>query len=540
MAGRLLQAIHAHRHVLGAVVPGLMVTALHSTMLLTSRAEFIDALDSDRYRVQWITGSYILGSAWGMAMTGYLGQRTGLRIAYLGGVLLFTLAGTGCALATDIQQMAPLRLAQGFGNGLIISVGMVLIWRAFPVDKGLAMALYGMAIYVPTLLGAMLGGLLATLLSWRLAFLLVLPLGAMAVLAASWLLTPDRPLTRNAQRFDWLGLVFLLSWIATMSVVLDMGQYWGWLASPQFVPWLAGMCLSFTCFVTWGVCAPAPLINLRVLGNRNFTLGLAIKILFSVDLLTLLSLLTNYMVNLRGYQWWQAGLVLAPACVSMVCGITVGTLLGTDRNRKARLAVGLLVMAGATAAFRTVDLYTAKGLIAGYLAIWGLGAGVVIGPALLTAFETLPGAETARVAGFFNIARSLPAFILGSILGILLTQQTDAQFDVLRQDVRFNRAIVEETLAGADRRFSAAGSPRPFAGKQTHALLGKWVHANARVFALQSIFAYLALATASGLVLVPLIRLPAKSAGSPPNQSLNRTGQAPAFWRTRCRKLRCH
>jgi hypothetical protein len=116
-----------------------------------------------------------------------------------------------------------------------------------------------------------------------------------------------------------------------------------------------------------------------------------------------------------------------------------------------------------------------------------------------------------HAAGFFNIARSLPAFVLGSILGILLTQQTDAQFDVLRQDVRFNRAIVEATLTGADRHFVSFGSPHAAAGKQSHAFLSKWVLANARVFALQRIFAYLAWTTAAGIILVPLIRMPAKS-----------------------------
>jgi DHA2 family multidrug resistance protein len=508
MIGRLSQAIFAHGRVLVGVVPGLMMTALHSTMLVTNRAEFVDALDSDRYRIQWITGSYILGSAWGMAMTGYLGQRTGLRNAFLLGLALFTFAGTVCVLATEVIQLAPLRLGQGFGNGLIISVGMVIIWRAFPIDKGLAMALYGMAIYLPALIGAMLGGFLATLLTWRLGFALILPLGIVASTMAYLNLSADRPKAGAHTSFDWVGLILLLSWISTMSVVLDRGQYWGWLSSPQFVPWFVGLIMSFTAFLLWGFCSPAPLINLRVLANRNFTLGLAIKILFSIDVLVLLSLLTNYMVNLRGYQWWQAGLVLTPACVTMCIGITLGSLLGKDSNRKLRLGGGLMVMSIATAAFRFVDLYTAKELVATYLGCWGIGAGVVIGPALLTAFESLSSQEILHVAGFFNIARSLPAFIVGSVLSILLTQHTDAQFDVLRQDVRFNRAIVEQTIASTNRHLVAQGSPAPTARKQAHAVVGKWVHANAHAFALQGIFASLAAIIGCGILLVSFIRLP--------------------------------
>jgi DHA2 family multidrug resistance protein len=290
-----------------------------------------------------------------------------------------------------------------------------------------------------------------------------------------------------------------------MSVVLDLGQYWGWLASPQFVPWLAGLVISFSLFALWGTLASAPLINLRVLAKRNFTLGLAIKMLFSIDLLVLLSLLTGYMINLRGYQWWQASLVLAPACATMLCGIVLGALIGTDANRKLRIAVGLVVMSSGTAALATVDLYTAKTLIGIYLAFWGAGAGLVIGPALLTAFETLSPEETLHVAGFFNIARSLPAFIVGATLAILLTQNTDAQFDVLRQNIRFNRAIVESAYSRTSSHFATHGNPSTTAEKQAQALVGKWVHANARAFALQGILAYLSLVPLIALLLVPFI-----------------------------------
>jgi len=104
-------------------------------------------------------------------------------------------------------------------------------------------------------------------------------------------------------------------------------------------------------------------------------------------------------------------------------------------------------------------LYTAKGLLAAYLALWGAGSGLVLGPALLTAFEGLGTEETLRTAGVFNILRSLPVFAAGATLTILLTQSTDRQFDVLRQNIRYNRPIVAESLRQADRHFTNHGSP---------------------------------------------------------------------------------
>lgn len=171
-------------------------------------------------------------------------------------------------------------------------------------------------------------------------------------------------------------------------------------------------------------------------------------------------------------------------------------------NRRLRMVIGLAVMTLATATLSVVDLYTAKGWQAMVMACWGAGAGLVVVPAFLTAFEELSTEETLRTAGIFNILRALPAFAVGATLATLLTQQTDAQFDVLRQNIRYNRPVVAESYRSFDRHFAARGSPGTLAERQSHAALGRWVRANARAFAFQTIFGYLALVPAAGLLLV--------------------------------------
>ncbi len=516
LVSQLLAAVRREWRVMLAVLPGLALTMLHSTILDLPRADVVAALDSDHYRIQWITGAYVLGSAMGMGLTGFLGSRLGLRRAYLLAVILFTAAGSACAGVSEVVWMTPLRLVQGLGNGLLISTGMVLLWRAFPIHKELAMAVYGMGVYLSALAGAPLGGLLTTWVSWRLLFLLNLPLGVLVGLLAGWVLPPDQPADHPRPRFDWIGLGLLASLVVTISVVLDLGQYWGWLTSPFFIPWFAGLVVSLAAFVAWGVLAAAPLVNLRALAVRHFTLGLGIKVAFSINLYVLFGLLSGYAIGLRGYQWWHGSLVLLPALAAMFIALLAGTFWGTDGNRKVRMFLGLALMALATGLLSVVDLYTAKGWQAVHLGVWGAGAGLVAGPALLTTFEGLSTEQTLRIAGVFNILRSLPVFLAGGILGTLLTRHTDAQFDVLRQTIRYNRPVVAETLGDSTSYFLRQGSSRALVGKQAHAALGRWVHANARAFALQEVLRRLALIPAAGLVLVLLVRLPAGEESAPP------------------------
>src|SRR5262249_43427379 len=182
-----------------------------------------------------------------------------------------------------------------------------------------------------------------------------------------------------------------------------------------------------------------PLIDLRVLALPHFALGLSIKILFSVNLYVLVGLLSGYMIQLRGYQWWQGGLVLLPGVATMLLGIVLGIAVGNDGNRRLRMGWGLAIMCLAVALLASVDVFTAREWQAACVALWGLGAGLVAGPALLTTFEGLSDEESLRTAGLFNVCRSIPVFFVGGILTVLLTQRTDSHFDYLRQTVQYNQ-----------------------------------------------------------------------------------------------------
>jgi MFS transporter, DHA2 family, multidrug resistance protein len=508
LAEDLWQTLRGQWRVMLAVLPGLALTMLHSTMLDLPRADVVAALDSDKYRVQWIVGSYILGSATGMAMTQFIGSRIGLRATSLLAMALFTVAGSACGALSEVVWFTPLRLVQGFGTGLLISTGMVMLWRAYPRRRALAMALYGMAIYVPALAGAPLGGLLTASLSWRLIFVLNLPLGVLLASLAWYLLPADRPAPASRSRMDWIGLLLLGSWIVPLNVVLDLGQYWGWFVSPILVSWLTGLLLAFAAFVAWGVWPARPLINLRVLALPHFSLGLGIKVLFSINLYVLVSLLSGYMIELRGYQWWQGSLVLLPGVATMVLGILVGIGVGKDGNRRLRMGVGLTLMFVATGLLAGVDVYTAKDWQAARVALWGFGAGLVAGPALLTTFEQVSDEEILRTAGIFNVCRSIPVFCASGLLATYLTQQTDVHFDYLRQTVQYNEPAVAEMLRNTERHLVQRGSPVHLASKQGHVALGRWTKVNARSNAVRDVFLLLALVPAGGLVLVFFVRVP--------------------------------
>lgn len=506
-----MTSIPWRNRVLGAVVPGVALVSLASAMLDLPRANVIDALDSDRYRIRWLTASYLVGSAAGMSLTALIAGFVGLRRTYLLGLALFSLAAGLCGWAPSVLAMAPLRLLEGLGGGLVLCAGMVLLWRANPDRRDLAMAGYGLGVYLALLGGGVLGGLVTTYLSWRWLFWLDLPLGVVAIWLA-WRTLPLDQAQTGPLRFDLIGFILFIGWVAALNVVLDMGQYWGWLTSPFFAPWLLAFLMFFAGFVAWGLLRQKPLVSLWPLSQRNFGLGLALKALFTINLTVIMSLLAGYMINLRGYQWWQGSLVLLPGLVVFVAVVLAsGSWLETLR-RPWRIGLGLGLMSLATWLFAGMDLYSDKRWLALVFAAWGAGVGLVVTPLLAVIFEGLTPEETIQGAGLFNMGRAIPAFAAGMCLITLLTRDTDYHFDRLRQAITRNRPLAAETTQRLAGNFAWHGSSGMISDQQAHAFLAKWVHANARAFAFQNVLRCLALYTFMGAVLSVALRPPLISA----------------------------
>ena len=486
------------------LMPGLLLLMLNVTLLSLIGAELTNALDSDRYRIQWIAGGYALGFMAGCMTTRLLFPLVGLSWCYWGSLLLFVLAAGMCGTVDSVLAMTPLRFLQGYGMGMALNSAMLLLWQRFGGHIPAWMALYGTIIFAGALIGAPLGGLLVHWLSWRWVFLIHFPLGALALLLAWFGLPDDRPAVRGPLRLDWIHLAMTLGMLLCVTVVLDMGQFWGWLDSADLVAWLAGLVVLASGFVVWGIVMPTPLISLRPLARPQYAGALVVKILYSINIYTLIDLLSNYMIRLRDYQWWQGSIVLLSALALMLVAVCAGLHFGSPTNRKMRLLLGLTMMTATTWQLSFVDLYTSKTWIGLLVAVWGTGVGLAAVPVMMTLFEGLTREQAFYSAGIFNITRFLPAFVIGATMSVLLSRMTDAQIDRLRLRITHNQPAVSATLGHMKSEFTTRNQRTNGQDRQAQAALSAWVRANARAFAFQNILGYLAWLTAVGVILASL------------------------------------
>lgn len=490
-----------HWSLVAGLLPGLLLLMLNTTLLAVATAEVANGLDSDRYRVQWVTGAYSVGFLVGCMLTQLVAGQVGLRRCFTGAVLLFGLVACLGGSSDTVMAMVPWRFVRGCTKGLALTSSMVLLWRRFPGHVSLWMSIYGTILFAGALLGAPLGGVLTSWFSWRALFLFQAPAGVLAALAAWRGLPDDRPAVRPRPWLDPVHFVLTPGWLTCLIVVVAMGQYWGWLDAPQLAAWLAGFVAFFLAFAAWGLLAPRPIFNLRPLLSPRYAVAFVLLSLYGISIYTLVGLLGGYLTDLRGYQWWQAGLVFLPALPCMLAAVLVGLWLGAPANRSWRLVGGLAVMALATWRLAAADLYMPREEIALLVACWGAGVGLATVPAMQGVFAGLTQEQAMQQAGIFNLNRFIPGFVVGTLMVTLLSRTTDAELDRLRLRITHNRPAVTQTLGqmrgDLARRTGLPAGPR----RQAQAVLGKWARVNARAFALQTVLYYLAFLTGAGAVL---------------------------------------
>jgi EmrB/QacA subfamily drug resistance transporter len=498
-----------------AIAPALIQTGMNSTVTDLARPFLVPELASDRYRYQWVTGATLLGAVAGMSLIGWWRARFGLKRAWVTGLVIYTFGSLACAMTPNSEFLVVARFVQSWGNGMAVATVQAILWREFPNHRDAAISIYVFGLYFGRILAPSLSAfVIANYTSWRSIFLLEVPAEALAVFFTAKLLQPDQPDQEERRPFDIPGFILLLFWVTCVMLALYRFQKWGWQTSSVF--WLvSGLgVLAFTAFLVREFTTPEPLLDLRLFAIPRFAVYVAIKAIFDTNFLVIVPLLTVYMVVTRDYMRSTAGLVFLPAIVSMGTSLALGAWFGTRANRRARLVLGLTMMAVGTWLLSSVDLFTDKRWLAAVVALWACGAGLMASPVICTPLEGLDPQQVASSASIKNLGRVLPSFVGGGLISVLIERRTDARFDSMRQLLVTNRPPTLDVYNGLVDYLTLHGlSPGDAAG-QARRMISQFLRDNATVYADQAAFQYLALLPALGVALAFLLqRIPADAPG---------------------------
>ena len=485
-----------------AVICGMaaFMEVLDMSIANVSLLHIAGSLSASREEATWVLTSYLVANAIILPMTGWLSDRIGRKRYYLGSLAIFTLASVACGLAPSLEMLILGRVVQGMAGGALQPVSQAILNEAFPPEKrGMAIAVYGLAVIVGPALGPPLGGFLTDQYSWHWIFLINAPVGVLLFMLGTRLLH-DPPAQQARQRaaaerggFDPWGFALIAISMGSLQLILDLGQQEDWLAS-NLIRTLVVVCvLSFTFMIRRELSHAHPIINLRLLANRNFAVGNLMIAAMYGTLMSATVMLPLLMQSMLGYSALGAGLVMSPAALVMAFMMPlVGRITGRVDERLL-VSLGFFSLSLAMLAMGSISLNVSEDQLIWLRTAQLLGVGLLFVPISGLAYVGLPTTELGNASAIFNLSRNLGGGIGVSLMTTFLARQTQSHQVHLVDRISPLDPAYQETMAA----MQSLGDPLT-----SQAVMAAEVTRQASFLAFMDNFQFLALAA---IVLIPVI-----------------------------------
>jgi len=392
---------------------GVFIATLDASSVNISLPRIAHDLSEDFPAVQWIALAYLIGMNGLMLPFGRLSDLIGRKRISLTGFILFGSGALLSFLSPNLEFLIGARIFQSVGAAMLQSTGPGLLVGAFPAnERGRAMGLNGSIVSVGLLTGPIVGGLITDTLGWRFIFLLSVPVTVFALIAGLILLR-ETPRLRN-ERFDPIGAILLMLWIAPLVYVLRQGPLQGW-SSTMIVGLIGVAIVAFSTFIVSQIRSRHPVMNLSIFRIRLFSLSVLIA-LFTFMALAAIILLTPFLLhNLVGLSVTEAGLMMAFVPLGSVSLAMVGGALADRYGPRIPATVGLLLMSGSIASMAFINADTPVRTIIPRLLIMGFGQGLFMSPNSSSIMGSLPRSMLGLAGGFLSWSRTF-AFASGQAI----------------------------------------------------------------------------------------------------------------------------
>jgi MFS transporter, DHA2 family, multidrug resistance protein len=455
----------------------------------------------------WVLTSYLVSNAIVLPLSGWISTRIGRKRFYMTCVALFTVSSFLCGVAPTLGSLVFFRVLQGIGGGGLGPSEQAILADTFPPAKrGMAMAVYGMAVVLAPAIGPTLGGFITDNFSWRWVFFINIPVG-LASLALTSRVVTDPPHLREAKEraggIDWIGLGLIATGLGCLEVVLDKGQEEDWFHSSFITGFTAVSAVSLVSFVVWEWNHDSPIVDLRMFQRRSFAVANGLMLMLGVALFGSTVLLPEYLQVLMGYSAQQSGMALSPGGLVVISLLPLVGKLVSKVDTRILVGFGFAVLSGSMFYMsRTINLQMDFKTAVELRAIQSVGMAFLFVPIQTISYAGVPLQKNNQVSGIMNLSRNMGADIGIAFVTTLVARRAQTHQAILGAHTTAYDGPFQAKLDAIARALERSGSTSVDAARQaTAALYRELVRQSMQLAYLDALWA-LAVATA---VMVPLV-----------------------------------
>ncbi|MBW5433281.1 DHA2 family efflux MFS transporter permease subunit [Bradyrhizobium canariense] len=444
----------------------------------------------------YVITSYLVANAIVLSISGWLSTVIGRKRFYMICVAVFTISSLLCGFAWNLQALVLFRILQGLGGGGMATSEQAILADSFPPHKrGQAFAIYGVAVVVAPVVGPTLGGWITDTYTWHWVFLINVPMGLLSLFLVGTLVKEPsgaeeerEKLLSKGLRVDYVGFLLVAIGLGSLEYVLDEGQRNDWFGSNMIVFFAVLSAMSLLALIPWELTREDPIVDLRLLGRRQFAACFLVMLATGAVLISTTQLLPQLLQSDLNYTAMLAGLALSPGGIAtLVLMPVVGRLVSSVQPK-------YLIMLGATiVAFSMWHLTGLTGDITyGYAAMsrifLALGLPFLFLPVTTASYDGVPPDKTNQASALINVARNI-----GGSMGVALAQTILAQRQQFHQSRLIEHAApsdlgYQQAIETMTRFFQAQGSNASDAAAQAVAWVGRTLQQQVDLLAYIDVF----------------------------------------------------
>ncbi|MBC7219669.1 MAG: MFS transporter [Hadesarchaea archaeon] len=436
----------------------MLMFGINSRIVVVGLPQVAAALGADAEQAIWFTQAYMFASTVALFLVGRASDIFGRVKIYVVGFALFTLGAALSGLSSNPIQVIIFRGLQGFGGGIISTVGVTMIVDAAPPGElGFFLGLNQSAFRLGAMFGLTLSGVLLTLLDWRALFLINIPIGIFGTLWAGRRLREVARVEKQSP-IDWGGFITVSAAIASLLLALTFAAYG---IAHQNTVWflLVVFAATLTIFFVHESRAEYPLFDLSLLKIREFLGGNLAQLLNAAAWGAVLLLLSLYLQLVLGFSPFEAGIRLIPFEITY---FVVGVISGKLSDKFGCLPFttsGLAVTSLSLFLFSTMDAQTSYQMVIGYMLVFGVGMGVFASPNVSSIMGCVPP-ERKGIGSAFRTTMFNVGYLTSLSLAVLLMSLT-IPYDLLTQIVT---SIDPVSIGAAERHLFVEAMQKTYLG----------------------------------------------------------------------------
>jgi MFS transporter, DHA2 family, multidrug resistance protein len=486
---------------------GMFIALLDIQIVASSLQDIGGGLSAAQDEISWVQTAYLIAEIVMIPLSGWLTRVLSTRWLFTISAAGFTASSMLCGLAWNIESMIVFRALQGLLGASMIPTVFTASFHYFPGARRVySAAVIGIIASIAPTLGPVIGGWITDTVNWRWLFYINLLPGLAITVLVPLVVKIDKPdlsLLRNA---DYPGMVLLAIGLGTLEYTLEEGTRWNWFddSTIRTTAWVAAIALVL--FVVRSLTYRTPVVDLRALGNRNFTIGCILSFVTGVGIFTTIYLTPLFLGYVRGFSAYQTGMAIFSTGVATLIGTPVYIVLARKFDGRWLMMFGLASFGLSmwSYSFITHDWTGAEFFLPQFLR--GFPQVFAVAPAVNLGLGSLPPERLKYASGLFNMMRNLGGAVGIAVAAAIINDQTNLHFvNIASHLTPANGAMTRFVDAVTERYGALAGSPGDGADAALHQL---WALAyrEASTLAFADAFRAIMLAFIVATLLVPLMR----------------------------------